>query len=239
MSKKQLNQNSKYTQELINTFEPDFSFNEEPVNRINMVIKNDSQNSLNKAEKLIDLKSKINSIENCTFKKNSKNIILGNGNVNSPIMLVGDAPGYEEDLSGLAYQGDVGELIKKMLIAININIENVYLSYSINCLVSQERKPSSQEIKRYSVFLKEHISIINPEIIILMGSVAMESLMGISKKISGERGNWKEIIVKGKTYPIMITFSPSYLLRFPENKKYSWEDLKKIRQKIQELNIKI
>ena len=63
MSKKQLNQNSKYTQELINTFEPDFSFNEEPVNRINMVIKNDSQNSLNKAEKLIDLKSKINSIE--------------------------------------------------------------------------------------------------------------------------------------------------------------------------------
>ena len=239
MSKKQLNQNSKYTQELINTFEPDFSFNEEPVNRINMVIKNDSQNSLNKAEKLIDLKSKINSIENCTFKKNSKNIILGNGNVNSPIMLVGDAPGYEEDLSGLAYQGDVGELMKKMLIAININIENVYLSYSINCLVSQERKPSSQEIKRYSVFLKEHISIINPEIIILMGSVAMESLMGISKKISGERGNWKEIIVKGKTYPIMITFSPSYLLRFPENKKYSWEDLKKIRQKIQELNIKI
>ena len=67
----------------------------------------------------------------------------------------------------------------------------------------------------------------------------MESLTGISNKISNERGNWKEIIIKNKTYPIMITFSPSYLIRFPENKKHSWSDLKKIKQKIKDLNIKI
>ena len=67
----------------------------------------------------------------------------------------------------------------------------------------------------------------------------MESLTGINNKISSERGDWKEIIIKDKNYPIMITFSPSYLIRFPENKKYSWEDLKKIRQKIKDLNIKI
>ena len=72
-----------------------------------------------------------------------------------------------------------------------------------------------------------------------MGSTAMESLTGLNKKISSERGSWKEIIIKDKTYPIMITFSPSYLIRFPENKKYSWEDLKMIRQKILDLNIKI
>ena len=72
-----------------------------------------------------------------------------------------------------------------------------------------------------------------------MGSTAMESMTGINNKISSERGNWKEIIIKNYTYPIMITFSPSYLIRFPENKKYSWEDLKKIRQKIKDLNIKI
>ena len=72
-----------------------------------------------------------------------------------------------------------------------------------------------------------------------MGSTAMEAVTGSSNKISNERGEWKEIILKNKTFPIMITFSPSYLIRFPENKKYSWEDLKKIRQKIQELNIKI
>ena len=67
----------------------------------------------------------------------------------------------------------------------------------------------------------------------------MESLTGINNKISSERGDWKEVIIKDKNYPIMITFSPSYLIRFPENKKYSWEDLKKIRQKIKDLNIKI
>ncbi len=72
-----------------------------------------------------------------------------------------------------------------------------------------------------------------------MGSTAMESMTGINDKISNERGNWKEIIIKNRTYPMMITFSPSYLIRFPENKKYSWEDLKKIRQKITDLNIKI
>ena len=88
------------------------------------------------------------------------------------------------------------------------------------------------------LYLKEHITIIDPRIIILMGSTAMESLTGLNK-ISNERGKWKEIIFKNKTLPLMITFSPSYLIRFPENKKYSWEDLKKIKQKIKDLDIKI
>ena len=72
-----------------------------------------------------------------------------------------------------------------------------------------------------------------------MGSTAMEAVTGLNTKISDERGNWKEIILKNKTFPLMITFSPSYLIRFPEYKKYAWNDLKKIRKKIQELNVKI
>ena len=72
-----------------------------------------------------------------------------------------------------------------------------------------------------------------------MGSTAMEAVTGLDNKISSERGKWKEIILKNKTFPIMITFSPSYLIRFPENKKFSWEDLKKIRKKISDLKIKI
>ena len=72
-----------------------------------------------------------------------------------------------------------------------------------------------------------------------MGSSAMEAVTAINTKISSERGKWKEVILKNKTYPIMITFNPSYLIRFPENKKYSWEDLKKIKQKIQDFKIKI
>ena len=173
------------------------------------------------------------------LKKNSKNLVMGNGEINSSIMLICEAPGEMEDSSGHSFQGDVGSLLKKMLSAININMEKVYLTYAINFRPPQDRKPTSQEIKRYSVFLKEHISIIDPKIIILMGSTAMEAVTGFNGRISNERGKWKEIILKNKTLPLMITFSPSYLIRFPENKKYSWEDLKKIRQKIQDLGIKI
>ena len=239
MSKKELNQNDKIKQNLIDTFEPNFNFNNKPINRLKISHSHEAKNILNKAEKLSSLKKEINSIENCNLKKNSKSLILGDGNVNSPLMLIGEAPGLEEDLSSLVFQGEIGKLLRKMLSAIDIKIENTYLSYSVNFRPPEDRKPTTQEINRYSKFLKEHISIIDPKMIILMGSTAMESLTGISNKISSERGNWKEIIIKNKTYPLMITFSPSYLIRFPENKKYSWADLKKIRQRIKNLNIKI
>ena len=126
-----------------------------------------------------------------------------------------------------------------MLLAIEIERQNIYCSYAVNFRPPEDRKPTPQEIKRYSVFLKEHISIIDPKIIILMGSSAMEAVTGINTKISSERGKWKELILKNKTYPLIISFSPSYLIRFPENKKYSWEDLKKIKQKINEMKIVI
>ena len=239
MIKKTLNQNAKYAQEFMKTIETDFIFSDKPINRFKVDSAENKETSISKNGLLNDLKTKINSIENCNLKNNSKNLVLGDGNVNSQIMLIGEAPGAEEDISCLPFQGEVGKLLKRMLLAINIKIENTYLSYSVNFRPPEDRKPSAQEIKRYSVFLKEHVSIINPKIIILMGSTAMESMTGINDKISSERGNWKEIIVKNITYPMMITFSPSYLIRFPENKKYSWEDLKKIRQKITDLNIKI
>tara|TARA_B100001057_G_scaffold54488_1_gene48368 strand:+ start:1106 stop:1825 length:720 start_codon:yes stop_codon:yes gene_type:complete len=238
MTKKTLNQNGKYVQELIDSVVPDFIFGDEPINRFKIIDNINTQN-LDKTELLSKLKERISSIENCNLKNNSKNLIMGDGDINSPIMLIGEAPGDIEDSSGRSFQGDVGALLKKMLLAINIKMEKVYLTYSINFRPPEDRKPTTQEIKRYSVFLKEHISIINPKIIILMGSTAMEALLGLSNKISGERGKWKEIILKDKTFPLMITFSPSYLIRFSENKKYSWEDLKKIKQKIEDLNIKI
>ncbi len=239
MTKKDLNQNAKFEQELVATFESDFTFNEKPLNRLNNLQTNNAQEILNKTEKLSELKNRINSIENCNLKKNSKNLILGNGNIDSQIMLIGEAPSKDGDKSSLAFRDDVSELLKKMLLAIKIKLEDVYISYSVNYRPPDDRKPTSQEIKRYSIFLKEHISIINPKILILMGSTAMEAVMGLNNKISNERGNWKEIILKNRSYPIMITFSPSYLIRFPENKKHSWKDLKEIKQKIQDLNIKI
>ena len=238
MAKKTLNQNAKYVQDLIDSVEPDYIFSSKPLNRFKVFDENDNDKN-NKREKLSNLKEKINSIENCILKSNSKNLVMGYGDINSPIMIIGEAPGIEEDNSGLPFQGEVGKLLNKMLLAINIDKEKVYTTYSINFRPPEDRKPSSQEIRRYSSFLIEHSSIINPKIIILMGSTAMECLTGINGKISDERGKWKEIIIKDKTFPVMITFSASYLMRYPDNKKYSWEDLKKIRKKIQDLNINI
>ncbi|MDA9152949.1 uracil-DNA glycosylase [Candidatus Pelagibacter sp.] len=239
MTKKVINQKGKFDEELINTIEPNFVFKNKPINRFKFTETILEENQTDKTELLNDLKKQINSIENCNLKNNSQNLVLGDGNINSSIMLIGEAPGIEEDKSGMPFKGEIGELLNKMLLAINIKRKDIYCSYAINFRPPEDRKPTSVEVKRYSVFLKEHISIINPKIVILMGSSAMEAVTGINTKISSERGKWKEVILKNKTYPIMITFNPSYLIRFPENKKYSWEDLKKIRQKIQDLKINI
>ena len=239
MTKKVINQKDKFDEELINTIEPNFIFRDKPINRFNIVENSNDTNQTDKSELLKKLKKKINLIENCNLKDNSQNLVLGDGNMNSSIMLIGESPGVEEDKSGTTFKGEVGELLNKMLLAIEIKRQNIYCSYVINFRPPEDRKPTSQEIKRYSVFLKEHITVINPKIIILMGSSAMEAVTGINSKISSERGKWKEIILKNKTYPVMISFNPSYLIRFPENKKYSWEDLKKIKQKINEMKIVI
>ena len=237
MTKKMINQKGKFDEQLIDTIEPNFVFKNKPINRFNIIENNNDNDQTNKVELLEKLKKQINSIENCNLKDNSQNLILGDGNINSSIMLIGEAPGAEEDKTSTTFKGEVGELLNKMLLAIEIKRQNIYCSYAVNFRPPEDRKPTTQEIRRYSVFLKEHISIIDPKIIILMGSSAMEAVTGINNKISSERGKWKELILKNKTYPLIISFSPSYLIRFPENKKYSWEDLKKIKQKINEMKI--
>ena len=237
--KKLINQNDKLNEELINTIEANFVFDKKPINRFSAVKKENDIIKRNKQDLLENLKKQLNSIENCKLKSNSRNIVLGDGNIDSPIMLIGEAPGEIEDKVGNPFKGESGELLDKMLIAINIKRQNIYTSYAINFRPPEDRKPTSPEIKRYSNFLKEHISIIDPKIIILMGSTAMEAVTGINEKISSERGKWKEIILNNNTYPLMITFNPSYLIRYPDNKKYSWEDLKKIREKVKELKLTI
>ena len=237
MSKKSSNQSMSYKEELINSIEPNFIFSKKPINRFKIKETNVNKNNLDKVEQINELKKLINSIQNCNLKDNSKSLVLGDGNLNSQIMIIGEAPGPEEEKTKKTFQGEQGALLEKMLLAINIKKENIYSSYAINFRPPEDRKPTSQEIKRYSIFLKEHISIIDPKIIILFGSTAMESVTSSNEKISNERGKWKEIILGNTTYPLMITFNPSYLIRFPENKKLSWGDLKKIKQKILDLKI--
>ena len=229
---KDKNQNDIMRQKLLNSFEIDYIFENKPINRYKNKPTIENINS-----KLNDLKTKIKNISNCELKNNAKQIVFSDGSFESSIMIVGEGPGQKEDEIGKPFVGDAGQLLNKMLAAIKIKRKNVYITNVVNYRPPNNRKPEPSEIIRYSEFLREHISIIDPKILILMGSTAMEALFGSKTKISKERGIWKEIIINNKTYLVMITFHPSYLLRLADQKKYSWADLKEIRKKIDILKL--
>ena len=231
---KDKNQNDIMHSDLINSFEIDYIFDNKPINRFK-----NKPTIENTVSKLNILKEKIKNIKNCNLKDNAKQIVFNDGDFKSSLMIVGEGPGQKKDEIGKPFVGDAGQLLNKMLKAIKINRENVYITNVVNYRPPDNRKPEPSEINRYSEFLREHISIIDPKILILMGSTAMEALFGSKIKISKERGMWKEIIINNKTYLVMITFHPAYLLRQADQKKYSWADLKEIRKKIDALNLKI
>ena len=212
----------------------EYIFENRPINRI--ITKPVVEDKVDLLEKL---KTKIQNIDNCELKSKAKKLVFNDGNPNSELMLVGEGPGEKEDLIGKPFVGDAGTLLNKMLKAINIERGKIYITNVVYFRPPNNRRPEPAEIKRYSEFLREHISIINPKILILMGSTAMEAIFGSKLKISKERGIWKEIIINNKKYLVMITFHPAYLLRQAEQKKYSWTDLKEIRKKIDSLQLKI
>ena len=214
--------------------EIEYIFENKPINRI--ITKPKVEDKIDLLEKL---KTKIQNIDNCELKSQAKKLVFGDGNPNSELMIVGEGPGEKEDQMGKPFVGDAGTLLNKMLKAIDIEREKIYITNVVNFRPPNNRKPEPAEITRYSEFLKTHISIINPKILVLMGSTAMESLFGSKIKISKERGIWKELIVNNKKYLVMITFHPAYLLRQPDQKRYSWADLKEIRKKIDSLQLNI
>ena len=214
--------------------EIEYIFENKPINRI--ITKPKVEDKIDLLEKL---KTKIQNIDNCELKSQAKKLVFSDGNPNSELMIVGEGPGEKEDQMGKPFVGDAGALLNKMLKSIDIEREKIYITNVVNFRPPNNRKPEPAEITRYSEFLKTHIAIINPKILVLMGSTAMESLFGSKIKISKERGIWKELIVNNKKYLVMITFHPAYLLRQPDQKKYSWADLKEIRKKIDSLQLKI
>jgi len=228
------NQNDIINSELINSYDIEYIFSDKPINRFKI------KPILEDTSKLLsDLKSEIKNIDNCELKSSATKLVFSDGDNQSQIMIIGEGPGQKEDEAGKPFVGDAGMLLNKMLKAINIERGKVYITNVVNYRPPNNRKPEPAEVSRYSNFLRKHISIIDPKILILMGSTAMESLFGSKIKITKERGNWKDIIINNKTYLCMITFHPAYLLRQPEQKKYSWADLKEIKKKIDELNLKI
>ena len=190
-----------------------------------------------KSKSLELLKKSIMNLKKCDLKRNAKNIVFSDGNPKSKIMLIGEAPGANEDDEGLPFVGRAGMLLDKMLAAINLDRKKVYISNIINYRPPENRRPTDEEIKRYLPFITKHIEIINPKILVLLGSTAMNALIGNDVVISKMRGKWIEKEFGNCKTSVIITFHPAFLMRQPAQKKMSWIDLKMIREKKNKLNI--
>ena len=204
---------------------------------INRYKKENFELSRDKTKRLDLLKKTIINLKNCDLKKGAKNIVFSDGNPKSKIMLIGEAPGANEDQEGLPFVGRAGQLLDKMLSAISLDRNKVYISNIINYRPPDNRRPTEEEIKRYLPFITKHIEIIDPKIIVLLGSTAMNALVGNSIVISKMRGKWMEKQFGSCKTSIIITFHPAFLMRQPAQKKLSWIDLKMIRDKKNKLKI--
>ena len=204
---------------------------------INRYKKDAFEISDDKAEKLEKLKKSISNIKNCELKKSATNIVFSDGNPKAKIMLVGEGPGSNEDQEGLPFVGRAGALLDKMLASIDLNRKNVYITNVVNYRPPENRRPTDEEITKYLPYLKKHIEIINPKILVLLGSTALNALVGNEVVISKARGQWIEKQFGECKTSVIITFHPAFLMRQPAQKKMAWIDLKMIRDKKAELKI--
>jgi len=233
--KKNLNQNLINLIEYYSLINANFFLSNKPINRT--VINTTFTFTGTKEEKLNNLKKKINLIKNCKLKENAKNLVFGDGNINSKIMIIGEGPGANEDMEGKPFVGRAGKLLDKMLTSIKLDRQKVYISNVVNYRPPENRKPTEDEIQRYLPYLKTHIEIINPKILMLLGSTALNALIGNEEVISKARGKWSEKEIGNIKVWIIPSFHPAFLMRQPEQKKMAWIDLKMIREKSKALKI--
>ena len=204
---------------------------------INRYKKNSFNISEDKSLKLEKLSKSISLIKDCDLKKNANNIVFADGNPKAKIMLIGEGPGSNEDKEGLPFVGRAGELLNKMLASINLDRTNVYITNVVNYRPPENRRPTEKEIARYFPFLVKHIEIINPKILVLLGSTALNALVGDQEVISKARGKWIEKQIGTCKTSVITTFHPAFLMRQPAQKKLSWIDLKMIKEKKSKLKI--
>ena len=208
-------------------------YNNKAINRY----KNNHRITPDKSNKLEKLKIAISDIKNCELKKNASQMVFSDGNPKAKIMLIGEGPGANEDKEGIPFVGRAGILLDKMLASINLDRKKVYISNIVNYRPPENRRPTEEEINRYLPFITRHIEIISPKILILLGSTAMNALVGNNNVISKVRGKWIEKQFGNCKVSTIVTFHPAFLMRQPAQKKLSWIDLKMIRDKKSKLNI--
>jgi len=191
------------------------------------VSKNSVNSSKENAAELADLReSKMGDCKLCTLYSGRKNIVFGEGNPNATLMFIGEGPGRDEDIQGRPFVGAAGQLLTKIIEAIKLKREDVYIANIVKCRPPGNRDPQPDEVIACRPFLEEQIEIIKPQIICLLGRHAAKALLGDHVSITRIRGKF----VDWEGIKIMPTFHPSYLLRNPEAKRPVWEDMKLIRK---------
>ena len=214
--------------------------NTEKLRKKDLILENDTINSnsnmetdqINKISSLEELKSFMSDFKGCELYKSSTNMVFSDGNPKSEIMLIGEAPGHDEDIQGKPFVGRSGKLLDKMLEAIELNREKVYIANIIPWRPPNNRRPTDEEIEICLPFIKKHIELIKPKVLMLLGSTATFALLKNTEGITKIRGKWVDLNLNSISVPTLPTFHPAFLLRQPAQKKRVWEDLKSLKNKI-------
>lgn len=161
----------------------------------------------------------------CELHRKRNRSVFARGNGSSRVVFVGEGPGAEEDRRGLPFVGAAGKLLDRMIVAMGLDLESVYICNIVKCRPPQNRKPEPREVAECSPLLAQQLTLIRPKVIIALGATAMQGLVGTSVGITRLRGQWHEY--KGGV-PVMPTFHPAFLLRQSTAKREVWQDLQKV-----------
>ncbi len=187
---------------------------------------------------LEDLREYIISIDH-PLKKAATNTVFGTGNTLSKVVFVGEAPGHDEDIEGIPFVGQSGQLLTNIMHAIGIEREKIYITNVVPWRPENNRTPSAEEIKFFKPILEKHLALLNPEIIITLGATATKAVLDTTAGILSLRGKWIAKRIDGKQYQVLPTYHPSYLLRLSSQKKTVWKDFLLLQSKMEELRISI
>ncbi len=175
---------------------------------------------------------------NSNLKKTAKNLVVYDGSLNAKVMLIGEAPGRDEDEQGIPFVGRAGQLLNKMLLAINLQREDVYITNVVNWRPPDNRTPNDEEILEFLPFLQRQIDIIKPKFIFLLGGVAAKAILSTPLALGKLRGKWHDYksLNLDESIPTIASYHPAFLLRSPQYKKHSWEDLQMLQEKLKNVS---
>ncbi len=174
------------------------------------------------------------SCQKCDLWQTRTNVVIGKGNKNADIMFIGEGPGEQEDLQGYPFVGPAGQLLDKMLGAINLTVDDVYIANVVKCRPPHNRDPKEEEQQACMNYLRYQFKLVEPKIVVCLGRIAAQAIIDKDFRITKQRGQWFE----RKGYWFTATYHPSALLRDAEKKRPAWEDFKSIRDKYEELKNK-